>query len=909
MLFPINWILEHMDITLKTDASITNLMCETLNRIGFETTVHSRVPDFSAYCVAFVENVEKHPNADRLNVCNVFDGSNYLQIVCGAQNVRAGMFAVLAPVGTIMPSQMEIKLSKIRSVESQGMLCSFSELEIDNFFQNDGIADLFECEYTKRHIQKRLAQDQKQLCVQQLFAGQKFSDTLCAFLVSDVISVEFTSNRRDAANVFGLARELCAAGFGNLSQNIKQVNVFESSEKIAHKDVGVVLRTSAIASEKSAAAYYKIVDVTNCESPLVVKSRISASGVKVISALVDVTNYVAHEIGQPLHAFDADKVIGDARIELTKEQKKFLALDGNEYEIADNFLIITDDTHIPIALAGIIGGASTACSFSTRNVLLESGYFTPELIVKAGRATGISTHARYRFERSSDKSMVLPGLRRAAEMISEICKCHPENYVTSSNFVADYILGDLSIESRYVTLRMEKLHFVSGIKFCIDEVMRILESLGFCIKSENGSQSNDVIVVRIPPHRFYDIAIEEDLVEEVMRIYGYDNIPEVELPTKRSVGKNEFDAFLSAKKFFASLGYHELITWSFVSNELAEMFSAECEAQSLDDKCNAQQSVPQQTKNEFEVQPNILGQIEVAVNCTKAPTSHLICIANPISADMSVMRPSPLPNLIDALVNHKKRNIPVNGFFEIGPIYRSANNENNLEDTSSLQEIAISGVLNFEQKATWRKEKQHDVFDVKATVMSFLLDFFSIAESDGQFENTENQWLHGANLMFQGKVIATMGVPSQKVCKHFDVLQNTFGMFTVYLSRFSQTTKHIAECSSFLTKESDALDLSLYQAVERDYSFTIQSEQPEQSAKIGTLVNSIDVAIRAIANVHLQDIYVFDVFAISESAQISVGIRIIIRPSTETFSDHDLQKIQTTVIAAAATCNAKLRTG
>ena len=525
MKFTIDWLKDHLDTKLNDEKII-----DKLTNVGLEVeSFQSQPSELDNFIIAKIISSEKHPNADRLKVCDVDIGKNEnVKVVCGAPNAKKNLITVYAPPGAIIPkNQMKLSVSKIRGVTSYGMLCSEAELKLSD--ESQGITEL---------------------------SGNKYESKIGKSYFSNnapkVIDLSITPNRADCLGVRGIARDLAAAGSGKLRK--------KNSSKI--KAFGKQNLKVKIKKEKnqgcSAFGSFLIKDVKNKESPKWLKDKLLSVGQKPISAIVDITNYVMLDLNRPLHAYDADKIDTEILVRNSKKGESFEALDKKKYVLEDNMCVITDKSGI-LGLGGIIGGTRSATEFGTTNILLESAYFYPKSIRKTSKSLSIDTDAKHRFERGIDPNSIEEGLLVAANLIKKICG-------------GTISKKDIQINERFkkhkVSFPVTKIQSIIGFKVSEKEIIKILDSLGFKItKKENFL---DLVVPSWRP----DIEQEIDIVEEVARIIGYDKI-KTELPEKVRIKptlNKQQKLFHFLQRSVASKGYLETVTWSFTDSKINDLF-------------------------------------------------------------------------------------------------------------------------------------------------------------------------------------------------------------------------------------------------------------------------------------------------------------------------------------------------
>lgn len=605
MKFTLSWLKKF----LTTDAPL-QVIAHTLTHIGLEVEeIHDKGSELSAFIVAEIIEATPHPDADKLRVCKVQTESEVLQIVCGAPNARTGIKVVLAAVGTVIPNgNFVIKKSSIRGVESHGMLCSAEELGIGG--DSDGIIELPSSSIIGEPFAKYFGLDDSVICI------------------------NVTPNRADALGVYGIARDLACAGIGKLNElTIPEIEEKFTSEKtLSVKDK----------DECPLFSMREIKGISNVESPAWLKTLLENIGVGSISPVVDVTNYISYTFGQPMHAYDAQKLKGGLKVETLDSPAKFKALNDKEYELAVGDLIIRDEDRIH-CLAGIIGGSESACSGSTTSIILEAASFKGEKVMVAGRRLMIDTDSRYRFERNVNREFTLHALDIATEMILNIC---------GGSASKGIIQGETKLPVRSIDFPVNFLKAKTGLMLTAEEICNILEKLGFIC-----NVSREVIHLVIPPSR-YDISIKEDIVEEIARIYGYDKIPEVALPgaeIARTIPK-EHRRTSDLKRLLASCGYTEVVTWSFMDSGYAKLFG--------------------ELKEELYLQ-------------------------NPISSDLDYMRATIIPNLLKIARNNMNRSFKDLSLFEVGPIFESASDEISIISAAGIRAGSTRGKNVHEQIKTF----------------------------------------------------------------------------------------------------------------------------------------------------------------------------------------------------------------
>ena len=524
MIITLSWLKDH----LSTNANLEKII-DKLTGIGLEVEgIKDRQGGLSNFKVAKVLKAEKHPNADKLKLCDVSLGNGKtIKVVCGAANARAGLVSIYAPPGSVIPkTKLKLKIAKIRGVESHGMLCSESELNLSD--ESDGIIEL---KNREKDIGKNYFKSK----------GEKSID------------VSITPNRPDCLGVRGIARDLASAGLGRLS-NLKKTKIkqnFSQPMKIS------ITKEKNQGCMSFGACYIR--NIKNKESPTWLKEKIISLGLKPISAVVDITNYVMLDLNRPLHAYDADKVDKEIIVRNSKPEESFEALDGKQYKLKKNMCVISDRSG-PLGLGGIIGGTRSGTELDTKNILLEAAYFYPSSVRKTSNILDIDTDAKYRFERGIVPNSITEGLELATDLIIKICGGQASKFS---------ITGKPKVKNRVIEIDNNKFKKVIGIPISSVEAKKILTSLGFKVKVSKKS-----LKVEIPTWR-PDVNQDIDIIEELIRIKGFDKISLVDPERKRSKDTLNFKQklFHLSQRAVANKGYLEAVTWSFTDSRIDKQFS------------------------------------------------------------------------------------------------------------------------------------------------------------------------------------------------------------------------------------------------------------------------------------------------------------------------------------------------
>lgn len=796
MKFTLDWLKQHLD----TNASLDEIVI-ALTALGLEVdAVTDRAKLYAPFHVVHVEKAEKHPDADRLKVCVVDTGKEKLQVVCGAPNARAGMKAVYAPSGSFIPGTgITIKKGNIRGQESNGMMVSEREMGLSD--EHEGIIDV--------------AAD--------IPLGTLFADLYG--LNDPLIEIGLTPNRADAAGVRGIARDLAAAGLGKL----KPLN--ETPVKGNGKSpVNVTLTFDA--DKKDACPLFMgryIKGVKNGPSPKWMQDRLKAVGLRPISALVDITNYFSLDLCRPLHVFDADKLKGDIHVRMAKNGETLKALNGRDYTLTDAMTAVCDDSGV-VGLGAVMGGEDTGCTDGTVNVYLECAYFNPLRTARTGRTLQIDSDARYRFERGIDPAFTVPAIELATRLIQELCGGEASDVVKA---------GDIPAWQRTITYDPAYVKQLGGFDIPTDQQKKILEALGFIVKAKSPSEWHIE-----PPSWRGDVEGRADIVEEVLRVNGYDNIPPVSLTKTSAVtqGAETLNGARSrrARATLAARGLNECVTWSFMPSAKAVLFGT-------DDK----QAVS-------------------------------LKLSNAISNDLEQMRPSILPNLMEAAERNRARGFGDNALFEVGPVF--------LSPKVNGQALVATGIRSGSQGPRhWSgpsASRDVDVMDAKADAMA-VIEAAGIPASGLQVSRDAPAWYHPGRsgvLKMGTNVVARFGELHPATLEALDVKGPVVG-FEVMLENIPQAKKKGTARS--------LVQLAALQPVARDFAFLVD-------AKIES--DALVRAIRGSDKDLIDDVQLFDIYAgkgVPEGKK-SVAISVTLQPRTQTLTDADIEAVAMKIVDAVA---------
>ena len=800
MKFTLSWLKDH----LETDATLDEIV-ERLTSIGLEVESVDDKAALKPFVIARVLTAVQHPDADRLRVLSVDAGPGVnngapIQVVCGAPNARAGLVGAFAAPGTYVPGiDVTLSVGRIRGVESHGMMCSERELQLSD--EHDGIIDLPE-----------------DAPVGTAFAGW-------AGLDDPVIEINLTPNRPDATGVHGIARDLAASGLGTLRAR--------PVEPVAGKGACPVKLTIEAPDLCPGFGLRLVRGVRNGPSPKWLQQRLMAIGLRPINALVDITNYITFDYGRPLHVFDAAKVAGNLAVRRGREGEKVRALDGRDYELTPQMCVIADNNGVE-SIAGIMGGEHSGCDENTTDVLIESALWNPLNIARTGRTLGIITDARYRFERGVDPDFMVPGLELATRMVLDLC---------GGEASEAEIVGYAGHTPKIIPFPLTEVKRLTGLDVGGDESLSILARLGF-----KPLGTGDAVDIEVPSWR-PDVDGKADLVEEVMRIHGVDEIAPRPLSSHDAVNGKILTTLQIRSRFarraLAVRGMLEAVTWSFIPAKHAELFGG--------------------------------GQ-------------PALKLANPIAADMSDMRPSLLPGLIAAAQRNAARGTGDVALFEVSGTYEG--------DAPEKQRRVAAGI----RRGTARPEGsgRHwsgnaapvGVYDAKADAIA-VLEACGAPVDRLQIEPAAPDWYHpgrsGVIKLGPKVVLGHFGEFHPKVLEALDAGGPLAG-FEVFVDA-------IPEAKAKPTRTKPRLELSAFQAVKRDFAFVVDSQ-----VAAGELVRAALAADKKL----VADVGVFDIFegaALGEGKK-SIAIEVTIQPVDKTLAEEDFE-----ALAGRIVDNVKKQTG
>ena len=783
MKFTLSWLKTHLFTTASADE-----IAVKLTELGLELeSLDNPAARLKGFVVGHVLIADKHPNADRLKLCKVDAGhGKILQVVCGAPNAREGLKVVLAQPGTIIPITGEaLKAGKVRDVESQAMMCSWRELKMGE--DHEGIIEL----------------------PADAPVGAALAD---AIDLDPLFDISVTPNRGDALGVRGIARDLAAIGVGTLNAlPIDPVpGTFDSPSKVILEESGCPLFGGRW-----------IKGVKNGESPDWLKARLTSIGLKPISALVDITNFFTFDLNRPLHVFDAGKISGDLTVRYARPGETLLALNGKTLDLQPFMTVIADKNGVQ-SIGGVMGGEHTGVSESTADVFLEAALFEPHKVAITGRTLGLDSDARHRFERGVDPAFVLPALDLATRMLIEICGGEASHPI---------VAGKIPGPRDPIAFRPARVKQLGGVDPEPQAMRDMLSAIGCGVAGEGAEWH-----VNLPSWRL-DLTAEHDLVEEVLRLYGYDRIPVVGLdrpsvprpvltPAQRRTGW--------LRRALASRGLNETVTWAFLPNDKAKLFGG--------------------------------GQPELV-------------LSNPIASDLDTMRPSVLPNLLSAVARNSDRGFKDVGLFEIGAAFKGDRPEDQQSIAAGLRAGSVAPRHWSGAARNW------DALDAKADALA------AIAAAQGPTDSLQvvaeaPSWYHpgrSGSLKLGNKTVAWFGEIHPRILAAFGIKDSVVG-FEIDLGMLPPLKAKAGKAKA-------AFRPAALQAVERDFAFVVDSGVAADS--LLRAAKNADKAL--IASVSLFDVYEGQHM---EPGKKSLAIQVTLQPIDKTLTDAEIEAVAAKVVEA-----------
>ena len=780
MKFTLSWLKQH----LETNSDIETIL-KKLTNIGLEVeSSYNPSEALNGFIAAKIISTKPHPDADRLQLCLIDTGTEKIEIVCGAKNAKEGLTTIYAPVGSTIPaSGMKLKKAKIRGIESSGMLCSEKELNLGD--DSEGITELSD----------------------QISPGTSISKALD---INDTyVEIAITPNRPDCLGIRGIARDLAAAGLGELIKE-KQIKISTSKENLP-----VFIDTENNFEGCTIFAGRLIKNITNNQSPDWLVKRLESIGIKSINCLVDITNFINFDRGRPLHVYDANKINNKIGARDAKVGEKILALDGKDYELKPGICVIADNEKV-LGIGGIMGGNESGSTIETNDVFIESAYFDPIKTALSGRALNIISDSRYRFERGVDPEYVIEGLNLATQMILDLCGGEAGEIS---------LVDNLKFQPKKIKFDPKLVNKLTGIEIPNDKIVKILESLGFDI-----SNSWNVVVPSWRP----DIYGEADLVEEIVRIFGLDNIESEPLlnldqPTKPILTKKQKQIKM-IKRSIASKGLMETISYSFINNKESINFGG---------------------------------------------GSSSLKIVNPISDELSEMRPTPLASLVSIADENFKKGYTDIGIFEVGPGFLGVEQDEQIIIASGLR---IGTHRSEGSGKDWQGFQKVSVFDAKEDVIS-VLELLNLNLESHKVERTAPDHYHpgrsGQIVTGGGDILASFGELHPKIIKTKDF--KIAVAFEIYIDSINK--------QKIKSNLKIAPEISNLQPLKRDFSFVVSSDTEAQ-----TIINAAKQSDQSF----IKDVKIFDQF-LGENEK-SIAIEVIIQPKEVTLTDEQIESISKKII-------------
>ena len=797
MLVSYNWLKQYTNVEDNANA-----LAEKITRGGIEVEgVESLAEEISNVVVGYVVSKEKHPDAEKLNVCQVNVGEEEnLQIVCGAPNVDAGQYVIVAKVGAKLPG-IKIKKAKLRGVESQGMICSLAELGLSKSVvpknYQEGIY-VFETEQ------------------------ELGSDVVEVLGLNDyILDLSITPNRADALSIRGLTYEL-----GALYNNKVNFNDVEKEENYEATSLQVAIESDSC--RNYVGQIVKNVEVKS--SPLWLQTRLMNSGIRPINNIVDITNYVLLEFGQPMHAFDKDLVGDKIVVRDAKEGEVLETLDGEERKLQTTDLVITDGTRA-IALGGVMGGKNTEVSEETKNIILESAYFNPTSVRRTSAAHGLRSDSSARFEKGIDPNMQKAALARAVELILELC---PNAVVESSVGVVN------KEEEKVVEITTSYINNYLGITLSTEEIVAILEGLSF-----TAEVTGENLVVKVPTRR-PDISIKQDLVEEVIRIYGYDNLastlPKFSKTTKGGLTYSQ-RMVRDLRAVYASLGFNDTINYSLVSEEEATEYTLE--------------------------------------------DYHKVRLLMPMTETHSTLRQSLVPGLLNTVQYNVARKQKDLKLLEIGRVFFGSGDDN----IQPKETLYLSAALTGEERATkWLKESSSLDFYAAKGYLEVVFDRLGLDEKV-TYKKSKLEGMHPgrfAEVHLGEKRIGFIGEVHPQVADKLGL--NTTYVFEINLDEVISESKVKPKYE----------EVTKYPEITRDIAMLVDVKDEYQN--IYNVIESVNSKL--ITKVELFDLYVGAELLVGKK---SLALTITYSDKQKTLTDEEVTAVHDKVLSALTEYGAIIR--
>jgi phenylalanyl-tRNA synthetase beta chain len=793
MKFTLNWLKDYLNTDAPSHVT-TGAIIEKLTDLGLEVEeVENSAETYAPFTVAKVISAEQHPDADRLRVCQVETDKGMVQVICGAPNARAGMTAIFAPVGAYIPGlDVTLEKGKIRGQDSNGMLVSMREMKLSD--EHDGIIDL---------------EDDHAIgtAITDIFDG-----------LDDVaIEIGLTPDRADCAGILGIARDLSAGGCGQFTLPVRP--------KIDEKFKSAVDVHTHTPDTCPHFVGRQIKVVKNGESPDWLKAKLESIGLRPISILVDITNYFCIGLNRPLHVYDIAKLNGDIIVQIAKGGEKFDALNDKSYELTGGETVICDDNGV-LGLGGIVGGTSTGCDENTTDVFLECAYFDPTSTAVTGRKHQVITDARYRFERGVDPDFLPHAIDLATQMILDLCGGEASEVVVAGEPINWHRTYDFDPA---MTQRL------TGVDIDKQEQLYILGSLGFEIDGDAAPYT-----VQAPSWR-PDILGSADLVEEIIRVYGYDKIKPLPVTRTTQLTENALSSTHTLRTYagrtLANCGMQECITWSFMPYDLARDFN---------------------------------GGIDV---------DNALRLTNAISVEMDTMRPSILPNLIQAAAKNADRGYPNAALFETGPVFHGVNPDDQMTVASGVRH----GVQSNKHWANADISRAVNAYDAKSDAMAVITSINPSLKPQISTTDAPSHYHPGRSGVFRlGKnILATFGEIHPAILDDIDIVGTVVG-FEVFLDRIPQSKKS--------TAARPPLNLSAFQPITRDFAFIV-SDDVQADSLIAACAKG---GGKLVSNVQIFDVYQGQGV---DDGHKSIALSVQFLPVENTLKDKEIEELCASIIS------------
>ncbi|MGD9822843.1 phenylalanine--tRNA ligase subunit beta [Desulfobacter sp.] len=796
----LSWLREYIPIDLDPKD-----LSDRLTMAGLEVDgVERRYDYLDNVIVAQVVQARQHPGADKLTCCTVDIGKGELSpIVCGAPNVREGMYVACALPGAVLPGDLKIKKSKLRGEPSHGMLCSAAELMLAD--DASGIMDL----------------DGELVTGTPLESALKLTDA--------VLEIDLTPNRPDCLSLIGVAREIGAFTEPRNKVTLPDVTFPETKTdaRDIHDFVSVQIEDPQLCPRYTAGMLF---DVKVGPSPLWLRQRLEAVGLSCVNNVVDITNFVMMETGQPLHAFDYDNIAKSKIIVRTAGKPgdaplEFTTLDSKVHKLDPEMLMICDGEK-PVGIAGIMGGENSEITDATTRVLVESAYFNPVSIRRTGKKTGIASDASHRFERGVDPLGTMFALKRAVSLMAQFC----------SATIAKGIIDENPVKTRPVIIDLspKALNVRLGTSFSADEMAKILESVDFCVDKKADKEEDGLLQVHVPSFRV-DVARPEDLSEEVARLWGYNKI-ETSYPLITAKGRPLADRLVLRGKIrqaMTGFGFCEAINYNFIRKDA-------CARMGIEDPDKR---------------------------------TRMVEILNPISDQMAVLRTSIVPGLLEAMARNTSKQVDTLQLFEIGKIFFD------MTPGEQPEEVEVIGglITGYRWDQTWYSKKEAvDFFDLKGVVQGLLASFQIagvIYERTGTCPYFEPGY--GARVVKDGLVLGTLGKIASGVGAAFGLKQDAY-LFDLDMGSLEKV----------LPRAIQAVGLPRFPSISRDMTVIVSKR-----VEVGAMMDAISAFAQKQGLI--EDYFLFDVFEgqnIGKDKK-SLSFRIIYRSGSKTLTENSIKKI------------------